>query len=150
MILGDATHLDLPDIGRLRGGAGRFRGLRLVHTHLRGESLTQDDLNDLVLLRLDLIAAIQAEKDGNPGKIELAHILPGQEEDLKNEEPFRKVEARDIYQLHFNFEEEIQALENEFSRATGRRQEETQKETPEKNPEKEEQPSEPEKKEEQK
>ena len=84
VILGDATHLELPDIGRLRGGAGRFRGLRLVHTHLRGEPLTQDDLNDLVLLRLDLVAAIQTEEDGNPGKIELAHILPGQEEDLQD------------------------------------------------------------------
>ncbi|MBN2321428.1 MAG: GTPase HflX [Acidobacteria bacterium] len=128
VILGDATHLELPDIGRLRGGAGRFRGLRLVHTHLRGESLTQDDLNDLVLLRLDLVAAIQADSDGNPGKIELAHILPGQEEDLQDKEPFRKVEARDIYQLRFNFEEEIEALESEFSRVTGRRPEETQKE----------------------
>jgi GTP-binding protein HflX len=128
VILGDATRLELPDIGRLRGGAGRFRGLRLVHTHLQGESLTQDDLNDLVLLRLDLVAAVQAEENGNPGKIELAYILPGHEEDLQDDEPFRKVEARDIYQLHFNFEEEIEALESEFSRVTGRRPEETQKE----------------------
>ena len=29
--------LMLPDIGRLRAAEGRFRGLRLVHTHLRGE-----------------------------------------------------------------------------------------------------------------
>ncbi|MBN2242276.1 MAG: GTPase HflX [Acidobacteria bacterium] len=128
VIVGDAARLELPDIGRLRGGAGRFRGLRLVHTHLRGESLTQDDLNDLVLLRLDLVAAIQLEADGNPGKIELAHILPGREEDLDAKEPFRKVEARDIYRLRFNFEEEIQSLEREFSRVTGRRPEETQKE----------------------
>ena len=61
VMLGDATRLELPEIGRLRGGAGRFRGLRLVHTHLRGESLTQDDLIDLVLLRLDLVAMIEAE-----------------------------------------------------------------------------------------
>jgi GTP-binding protein HflX len=37
---------------------GRFRGLRLVHTHLRGEPLTRDDLTDLALLRLDLVAAV--------------------------------------------------------------------------------------------
>ena len=123
VILGDATHLELPDIGRLRGGAGRFRGLRLVHTHLRGESLTQDDLNDLVLLRLDLIAMIQTEEDGNAGQIELAHIVPG-----TDGEPFRKVNARDIYQLHFNFEEEIRALESEFSRTAIRRSKGTQKE----------------------
>jgi GTP-binding protein HflX len=123
VILGDATHLELPDIGRLRGGAGRFRGLRLVHTHLRGDPLTQDDLNDLVLLRLDLVAMIQAEEDGNAGKIELAHIVPGLEG-----EPFRRVEARDIHNLHFDFEEEVRALESEFSRLMERHREKTQKE----------------------
>ncbi len=57
-MVGDASKLVLPDVGRMRGGAGRFRGLRLVHTHLRGEPLTRDDLTDLALLRLDLVAAI--------------------------------------------------------------------------------------------
>jgi GTP-binding protein HflX len=128
VILGDATHLELPDIGRLRGGTGRFRGLRLVHTHLRGESITQDDLNDLALLRLDLVAMIQVDKDGNAGKIELAHILPGADGDSHLLEPFRKIEARDVYSLAFSFENEIQALESEFSRITGRSAGETPKE----------------------
>jgi GTPase len=127
VILGDATRLELPDIGRLRGGTGRFRGLRLVHTHLRGEPITQDDLNDLALLRLDLVAVIHAREDGDAGKIELAHILPVVEGN-QHAEPFRRIEARDIYQLSFDFEEEIRALESEFSRLTGRRSGETQKE----------------------
>ncbi len=128
VILGDATHLDLPDIGRLRGGTGRFRGLRLIHTHLRGEPITQDDLNDLALLRLDLVAMIQVDEEGNAGKVELAHILPGMDGDQHQLEPFRKIEARDIYGLAFDFEGEIRALESEFSRLTGRRAGETQKE----------------------
>ncbi|HTY62922.1 MAG TPA: GTPase HflX [Acidobacteriota bacterium] len=128
VILGDASHLELPDIGRLRGGTGRLRGLRLVHTHLRGEPVTQDDLNDLALLRLDLVAAIRVEEDGNAGTIELAHILPGADGDLQRSEPFRKIEARDIYSLRFDFEEEIRALESEFSRLTERKTGETQKE----------------------
>jgi len=128
VILGDATRLELPDIGRLRGGTGRFRGLRLIHTHLRGESLTQDDLNDLALLRLDLIAVIQADQEGNAGKIELAHILPGMDGAPREAEPFRRVEARDVYSLRFDFEEEIRALESEFSRITGARGGDTQKE----------------------
>ncbi len=127
VILGDATRLELPDIGRLRGGTGRFRGLRLVHTHLRGEPLTQDDLNDLALLRLDLVAMIQADDAGNPGKIELAHILPGGDGGQKSN-PFRKIEARDIYQLNFDFEAEIRALESELSRLAGGRAGETPKE----------------------
>ncbi len=32
----------------------RLNGLRLIHTHLSEESLTQEDLLDLALLRLDL------------------------------------------------------------------------------------------------
>src|SRR5262245_39996305 len=48
VIVGDATKLMLPDIGRLRAAEGRFRGLRLVHTHLFGEPLTRDDMVDLV------------------------------------------------------------------------------------------------------
>jgi GTP-binding protein HflX len=126
VILGDATRLELPDIGRLRGGTGRFRGLRLVHTHLRGEPLTQDDLSDLALLRLDLVTAIHVDEEGNAGKIELAHILPGADGE-RQAEPFRRVEARDIYQLNFDFEGEIRALESEFSRLRGRANE-TQKE----------------------
>jgi GTPase len=128
VILGDSTHLELPDIGRLRGGTGRFRGLRLVHTHLRGEPITQDDLNDLALLRLDLVAAIHVDDEGNAGKIELAHILPGMDGSSYQQEPFRKIEARDIYNLAFDFDGEIRALESEFSRLTGRRAGEAQKE----------------------
>ena len=64
VIVGDATQLMLPDIGRLRAAEGRFRALRLVHTHLFNEPLTRDDLVDLVRLRLDLVAAIQLTPGG--------------------------------------------------------------------------------------
>ncbi len=128
MILGDATRLELPDIGRLRGSTGRFRGLRLVHTHLRGEPLTQDDLNDLALLRLDLVAMIQADAGGNAVGIEIAHILPGTGEGQQDGEPFRRIRARDIHSLRFDFEEEIRALESELARLTGRLAGETPKE----------------------
>src|SRR5258708_2892602 len=66
VVVGDASRLILPDIVRLRAAEGRFRALRLVHTHLHGEALTPDDLVDLVRLRLDLIAAVQLPPDGNP------------------------------------------------------------------------------------
>lgn len=76
VIVGDATRLMLPDVGRLRAAAGRFRGLRLVHTHLRGEPLTHDDLVDLSRLRLDLVAVIQCRPDGAVGDLHWAHLLP--------------------------------------------------------------------------
>ena len=58
VFVGDSSKIMLPDFGRIRAGRGRFRGLRLVHTHLRNEALTRDDLVDLALLRLDMVAAI--------------------------------------------------------------------------------------------
>ncbi len=77
VVVGDAGRLFLPDIGRLRAAQGRFRGLRLIHTHLHGESLTRDDLVDLVRLRLDLVAALQLAPDGNPRGIMYAYNVPG-------------------------------------------------------------------------
>ena len=56
VIVGNAHQLFIPDLTRTRAGSGRFRGLRLVHTHLRGEGLSRDDLTDLTLLRLDAIS----------------------------------------------------------------------------------------------
>jgi GTP-binding protein HflX len=48
-----------------------------VHTHLRGEELTRDDLTDLALLRLDLMASIDVDTHtGLPGVVRAAHILP--------------------------------------------------------------------------
>ncbi|MFI5290237.1 MAG: GTPase HflX, partial [Polyangia bacterium] len=67
VIVGDGQKLLMPDLGPRRAGAGRFRGVRLVHTHLRGEPLTRDDLVDLAKLRLDLVAAIQMKPDGQLG-----------------------------------------------------------------------------------
>ena len=71
VVVGDAHKLELPDIGRARAGQVRFRGLRLVHTHLKAEPLTRDDLTDLALLRLDLVAAIGVRPDGLPGRAAL-------------------------------------------------------------------------------
>ncbi|HSU81492.1 MAG TPA: GTPase HflX, partial [Thermoanaerobaculia bacterium] len=120
VIVGDAHSLTLPDIGRLRGGVGRFRGLRLVHTHLKGEPLTRDDLNDLALLRLDLVAAIEVLPDGLPGKIDLAHLAPfgldGYDQNGHAAEPFERIQAADVHQLRFDPEAVLKALEDEFAR----------------------------------
>src|SRR5271170_6906611 len=81
VIVGDATKLMLPDIGRLRAATGRFRALRLIHTHLYNEPLTRDDLVDLVRLRLDLIAAIQLTPEGEPKSLHYAYNAPVREGD---------------------------------------------------------------------
>lgn len=119
VIVGDAHSLTLPDIGRLRGGVGRFRGLRLVHTHLKGEPLTRDDLNDLALLRLDLVAAIEVLEDGLPGRVDLAHLAPlGPDGNGNGHEPFERIQAPDVHQLQFDVDATMRALEAEYARIT--------------------------------
>ncbi len=75
-LIGDASRIVLPDLGRARAGQTRLRGLRLVHTHLKGEPLTRDDLTDLALLRLDAVAEIGLTPEGLPGALQVAHLLP--------------------------------------------------------------------------
>jgi len=125
VIVGDAHRLELPDVGRLRGGVGRFRGLRLVHTHLRGEPLTADDLNDLALLRLDAVAMLEVPPgdDGLDGAVEVAMIDPaklaaGAALAADGDGPFRRVRARDVFALELDFEAEVRALEGELARLT--------------------------------
>ena len=80
VMVGNAKKIEMPDFGRTRAATDRFRGLRCVHTHLLGEKLTQDDLTDLALLRLDLMSIVQVDREsGLPGLVYSAHLLPGGE-----------------------------------------------------------------------
>ena len=76
MVVGNDREIVLPDLTAHALGRSGLRGLRCVHTHLKGEPLTQDDHNDLALLRLDLIAAIAVGSDGLPGAVHYAHLVP--------------------------------------------------------------------------
>ncbi len=115
VIVGDPHRLFLPDLGRQRAGRGRLRGLRLVHTHLRAEALTRDDLMDLAKLRLDLVAAIAMTPSGSPGRLYMAHLLPPNAEDrLWRELPALPAQRGESEQP---FDELIRSLEDELQRS---------------------------------
>lgn len=120
VMVGDNRGIELPDFKRVRVASGRFRGLRCVHTHLRGEQLTQDDLTDLALLRLDLIAAIDVDAtSGLPGVVHAAHLLPLHSGDLENAtapEVYGFLKPRIASQLDADFLELINSLEDEMAR----------------------------------
>jgi GTP-binding protein HflX len=101
----------LPDIGRLRAARGRFRALRLVHTHLFGEALTKDDLVDLTRLRLDLVCAILLSPAFEPRSVTWAHNVPNGSYDVAGPVPWGRPLP--------NFGELIAALEEEFARQRG-------------------------------
>jgi GTP-binding protein HflX len=117
VIVGDAARLELPDVGRARAGSHRLRGLRLVHTHLRGEPLSRDDHTDLALLRLDLVAALEVLEDGLPGRVHLAHLLP---ENARGE-LWKDETAASVHELVYDPLGGALALEEEFARARAAR-----------------------------
>jgi GTPase len=120
VMVGDNRRIELPDFKRIRVATGRFRGLRCVHTHLRGEELTQDDLTDLALLRLDLMVAIDVDPDaGLPGLVRAAHLLPmpaGDSQQVSSSQAYAFLEPRIPSQLDLDFLSLIDSLEEEMAR----------------------------------
>ncbi|HEV2883359.1 MAG TPA: GTPase HflX [Pyrinomonadaceae bacterium] len=120
VMVGDNRRIELPDFKRVRVAIDRFRGLRCVHTHLRGEGLTQDDLTDLALLRLDLMAAIDVNPDdGLPGLVKAAHLLPlaaVETESATTPEPYAFLRPQPASLLDVDFLSLIESLEEEMAR----------------------------------
>lgn len=127
VMVGDNRRIELPDFKRIRVAEGRFRGLRFVHTHLRGEDLTQDDLTDLALLRLDLVAAIDVQPEtGLPGMVRSAHLLPihaGEAGTTDASPPYGFLTPQIPAHLDVDFLALIDSLEDEMARnrRSGRR-----------------------------
>jgi GTP-binding protein HflX len=118
VLVGTNRDILIPDLSEHRLGSKRLRGVRFIHTHLREMPLNQEDLTDLALLRLDMMAALVVQADGLPGTISIAHLLPPNPED-KLYEVLRPqfVHAVDIDAGNF-----IAHLEREMERAQGVRE----------------------------
>ena len=120
VMVGNAKSIEMPDFGRARVSQDRFRGLRCVHTHLNGENLTQDDLTDLALLRLDLMSVVQVnKKTGLPDLVHTAHLVPSTAEALETEAqslPYEFLPSLPPSQLDTDFLELINSLEEEMAR----------------------------------
>ena len=112
VIVGDAKGLLIPPLPRERGARGRLKGLRLIHTHLGRLLLSRDDFTDLALLRLDAVAALTVADGGQPGPIQMAHLLP----QPLNGQSWGVIEARQAGSLNLDFEALVASLEEEFAR----------------------------------
>ena len=117
VVVGDPKKIVIPTTAEYQAAPGRLNGLRCIHTHLDGEALTRDDLTDLALLRLDLMAAVGVGPDGLPRTVHAAHVLPGASERL----PHRLLPPLAPSALNIDCLTLVQALEDELQRvATGR------------------------------
>ncbi|MBW2055862.1 MAG: GTPase HflX [Deltaproteobacteria bacterium] len=115
VIVGDQKGILIPDLSRHRGGPNRLRGLRCIHTHLRGEGLTDDDLTDLALLRLDLMTALAVDANGGSRRMEVGHLLA----DNPRGERWAVSSYPSPSQCDIEFLSFIGSLEDEFRRSQG-------------------------------
>lgn len=76
VIIGRDWAQALGTLPKPRGSTRSLRGVRLVQVQLRREPLSREDMTNLALLRLDLLAGLGVDPDGNPGQIQLAHVTP--------------------------------------------------------------------------
>ncbi len=76
VVVGSDREITVPDLSDWRLGRKRLRGLRMVHTRLSDDTLSQDDLTDLALLRLDAMAVLTARSPSAPPTCSWAHLLP--------------------------------------------------------------------------
>ncbi|MGD2185176.1 MAG: GTPase HflX [Desulfobacterales bacterium] len=114
VIIGDNRKIIIPRIREYRAAPGRLIGLRCIHTHLNNEPLTNDDLTDLALLRLDMMAAVVNGEGGLPKKVYVGHILPK----TSDGDPYQILPPLLPSQLDIDCLEVIQALESELAHAT--------------------------------
>ena len=110
VIIGDHHELVIPPLSRSRSGLRLLRGVRLVHTHLNNQPLTQDDLTDLALLRLDLMVALGVGKDGEPHDIFVAHNLPQRSQGVS----YSQWEPCRFHTFQLNCQEFIDRLEQDI------------------------------------
>ena len=113
VLVGAPRSLYIPDLPKSRGGRWRLRGLRLVHTHLQQEPLSQDDLMDLVFLRLDCVASVRVDRHGGATQLEVAHILPAGGGHQRGWEILPLIPC---YDPDLDFVELVQSLEEELER----------------------------------
>ncbi len=112
VIVGDDREIVIPDLSGYGLGRSGLRGLRCIHTHLKGEALSQDDLTDLSLLRLDLMVALSVGDRGLPGKVHYAHILPANPQGKSVE----ILSASSVQALGIDLESFLRSLEGELER----------------------------------
>ena len=112
VILGNDQSLTIPALNDFRTGAGRLKGLRLLHTHLKGEAITEEDRMDLALLQLDLLTALEVDKTGQAQRLYTAHLLP---ENAEGKE-WRLLDPERVGQSQVDVSGLVRSLEEEWGR----------------------------------
>jgi len=112
VMVGDQRGITVPDLSRYRTGIPRLRGLRLIHTHLQGEPLTEEDLTDLALLRLDMMVALLTHGKTDQESVHSAYLLP----DNPDKRVWEINPPSSLRQIDMDFLRWVQSLEDQFQK----------------------------------
>lgn len=115
VLVGEPHAIYIPELSRSRLGSGRLRGVRLLHTHLHDSPLDQEDLTDMLFLRLDSVSALTVDSMASPAKLHVAHLTPRAEPD-PGAKPWDILPPRPWDRPDIDYEAQTQALEDEFAR----------------------------------
>jgi GTP-binding protein HflX len=113
VLIGSHKDILIADLSEHRLGARRLRGIRFIHTHLKNQTLNQEDLTDLALLRFDMIAALVAQPDGLPGTISLAYLIPPNPE----QKLYEVLPPHSVHTIDLDAAEFIADIERQMERA---------------------------------
>jgi len=108
VIVGDERGLVIPALAEYPLGKRTLRGLRLIHTHLSHEQISEDDLTDLSLLRLDLLAALLLPSGKPQISAQLAWLSPVRGGPATISGPVTPLERVDLDCAHFIAELEVE------------------------------------------
>lgn len=118
VLVGTTRDILIPDLSEHRLGSRRLRGVRFIHTHLKDQPLDREDVTDLALLRLDMMAALAARPDGLPGTISIAYLLPPNPE----ERIYEVLPPRPVHLIDIDATEFIADIERQMDRAQAARE----------------------------
>ncbi len=118
VLVGTNRDILIPDLSEHRLGTRRLRGVRFIHTHLKDQPLNQEDLTDLALLRLDMIAAIIVQPAGLPGPISIAYLIPRN----PDQKLYEVMPLQSLHGLTMDVAEFIADIERQMERAEAGRE----------------------------
>lgn len=115
VLVGEQGSIYIPQLSRSHSRQERLSGLRLLHTHLSLDGISQEDLMDMLFLRLDAVIALTVNPQGDPVQWQSAHLLPL----ARTETPYQLSALVPWDQTTANFTVTAEALDSEWTRESG-------------------------------
>ncbi|MCB1192001.1 MAG: GTPase HflX [Leptospiraceae bacterium] len=112
VIVGNDKSIEIPELDRTRAIDKRLRGLRLFHSYLKEEQVTEEDLMDMVLLRMDYVTISIPGQNGIPKYFISAHINT----DENSKSPWIILEKKYPGKISTGILQEIETIEDELGR----------------------------------